>query len=133
MKQVTFVLTLFFLFTTACTEQINEKEVILVDLSGQNMKIIPENPTSSDDISLVVFEDCTYNVLSGVTRNGKTIDIRKQFNSMMKWPCVMKNDTIRIGKLPEGTYTVNYKLVDISTYTNDPIPISFSFSLPVSK
>lgn len=133
MKQVTFVLTLFFLFTTACTEQINEKEVILVDLSGQNMKIIPENPTSSDDISLVVFEDCTYNVLSGVTRNGKTIDIRKQFNSMMKWPCVMKNDTIRIGKLPEGTYTVNYKLVDISTYTNDPISISFSFSLPVSK
>ena len=133
MKLVTFALTLFFLFTTACTEQINEKEVILVDLSGQNMKIIPENPTSSDDISLVVFEDCTYNVLSGVTRNGKTIDIRKQFNSMMKWPCVMKNDTIRIGKLPEGTYTVNYKLVDISTYTNDPIPISFSFSLPVSK
>lgn len=133
MKLVTFVLTLFFLFTTACTEQINEKEVILVDLSGQNMKIIPENPTSSDDISLVVFEDCTYNILSGVTRNGKTIDIRKQFNSMMKWPCVMKNDTIRIGKLPEGTYTVNYKLVDISTYTNDPIPISFSFSLPVSK
>lgn len=133
MKQSAFALSLFFLFTTSCTEQINEKEVQLVDLSVHNMKIIPVKPTSSDEISLVVFDDCTYNVLSGVTRNGKTIDIRKQFNSMMKWPCMMRNDTIRIGKLPEGTYTVNYKLVDISTYVTDPIAISFSFSLPVSK
>ncbi|MDP1725349.1 MAG: hypothetical protein Q8M15_01095 [Bacteroidota bacterium] len=133
MKQIAFVLTLFFLLTTACTEQINENEVQLVDLSAHNMKIIPVKPTSSDEIKLVVYEDCTYNVLSGVTRNDKTIDIRKQFNSMMKWPCVMRNDTIRIGKLPEGTYTVNYKLVDISTYVTDPIALSFSFSLMVSR
>ncbi|HEX7585188.1 MAG TPA: hypothetical protein VF373_10900 [Prolixibacteraceae bacterium] len=133
MKQIAFALTLFFLLTTSCTEQVNEKEVQLVDLAGQNMKIIPEKPTSSDEIKLVVYDDCTYNVLSGVTRNGKTIDIRKQFNSMMKWPCMMRNDTILIGKLPEGTYTVNYKLVDISTYATDPIALSFSFSLMVSR
>ena len=64
---------------------------------------------------------------------GKIIDIQKQFNSMMKWPCIMKNDTILIGKLPEETYTVNYKLLDISAQVTDQTAISFSFSLPVSK
>jgi hypothetical protein len=97
------------------------------------MKIIPLNPGSNDEIKLVVTDDCTYNTLSGITRNGKTIDIEKQFNSMMKWPCVMRNDTLRIGKLPEGTYTVNYKLVDTSTHVTDPVALSFSFSLSVSR
>ena len=122
---------LFFFFMLACSDQVNE--VQLVDLSTHNMKIIPDNPTSNDPIKLVVFDDCTYNVLSGVTRTDKTIDIQKQFNSMMKWPCVMKNDTILIGKLPEGTYTVNYKLLDTSTQVTDQTAIFFSFSLPVSK
>ena len=122
---------LFFFFMLACSDQVNE--VQLVDLSKYNMKIIPDNPTSNNPIKLVIFDDCTYNVLSGVTRTDKTIDIRKQFNSMMKWPCVMKNDTILIGKLPEGNYTVNYKLLDTSTQVTDQTAISFSFSLPVSK
>ena len=122
---------LFFFFMLACSDQVGE--VQLVDLSMHNMKIIPDNPTSNDPIKLVIFDDCTYNVLSGVSRIGKIIDIQKQFNSMMKWPCVMKNDTILIGKLPEGTYTVNYKLLDTSTQVTDQTAISFSFSLPVSK
>lgn len=126
-----FVLIGFLLILFACTDQVSE--VQLVDLSKHNMKIIPEKPTGNDQIKLVVFDDCTYNVLSGVTRTNKTIDIQKKFNSMMKWPCVMKNDTILIGKLPEGTYTVNYKLLDTSTQVTDPTAISFSFSLPVSK
>lgn len=122
---------LFFFLVLACSDQVSE--VQLVDLSTHNMKIIPEKPTANDEIKLVVFDDCTYNVFAGVTRNNKTIDILKQFNSMMKWPCVMKNDTILIGKLPEGTYIVNYKLLDTSTQVTNPISISFSFSLPVSK
>jgi hypothetical protein len=133
MKQVAFILTLFLFFSTACTEQVNEKEVQLVDLSTQNMKIIPVNPTSSDMIRLVVFDDCTYNVLSGVTRNDKTIEIRKQFNSMMKWPCMIKNDTILIGKLPEGTYRVNYSLIDVSQQTPPNSTLSFTFQLEISK
>lgn len=122
---------LFFFLVLACSDQVSEMQ--LVDLSAHNMKIIPDKPTANDEIKLVVFDDCTYNMLAGVTRNNKTIDILKQFNSMMKWPCVMKNDTILIGKLPEGTYIVNYKLLDTSTQVTNPISISFSFSLPVSK
>jgi hypothetical protein len=129
MKQ--FLLFGLFFIMFACSDQVSE--VLLTDLSKYNMKIVPENPTTNDQIKLVVFDDCTYNILLGVTRSGKTIDIQKQFNSMMKWPCMMKNDTILIGKLPEGTYTVNYKLLDTSTQVSDPTAITFSFSLPVSK
>ena len=129
MKQIA-LFGLFF-FMLACSDRVSE--VQLTDLSVHNMKIIPKKPTSNDQIKLVVFDDCTYNVLSGVTRNDKIIDIEKKFNSMMKWPCIMKNDTIPIGKLPEGTYTVNYKLLDTSTQVTDPTALSFSFSLPVSK
>lgn len=131
MKQVVFTLTVLFLFLFACTDKVSE--VQLADLAEHNMKIIPVNPTSNDEIQLVVFDDCTYNTLSGVTRNGNSIEIRKQFNSMMKWPCMIQNDTIQIGKLPVGNYTVNYKLIDISTQVSDPIALSFTFSLSVSK
>ena len=129
MKQLALFGLFFFVF--ACSDRV--EDVQLIDISLYNMKIIPEKPTSNDQIRLVVFDDCTYNVLSGVTRTSKTIDIQKKFNSMMKWPCVMKNDTILIGKLPEGTYTVNYKLLDTSTQITDPTVLSFSFSLPVLR
>jgi len=127
----TFMLVIFVLIAFSCSEKVDD--VSFSNLSDHNMKINPENPTSADEIKLVVFDDCTYNVLSEVTRAGKTIDILKKFNSMMKWPCVMKNDTILIGKLPEGTYTVRYKLLDTSTQVTDPTALYFSFSLPVSK
>jgi hypothetical protein len=115
----------------ACSDQVSE--VQLTDLSKHNMKIIPEKPTSNDQIKLVVFDDCTYNVLSGVTRTDNTIDIQKQFNSMMKWPCMMKNDTILIGKLPVGSYNVNYTLIDISQQSPKNISVSFSFQMNVVR
>lgn len=135
MKKAVFTLSVFFLFLVACTEKINDiqTQVQITDLSDHNMKIIPAIPTSNDQIKLVVFDDCTYNTLSGVIRRDNAIEIRKEFNSMMKWPCIMKNDTILIGKLPEGTYTVNYKLLDTFTQVTDPTVLSFWFSLPVSK
>ena len=129
MKQFALFGLIFFML--ACSDQVSE--VQFSDLSKYNMKIIPDNPTSNDQIKLVVFDDCTYNVLSGVTRNDKTIDIQKQFNSMMKWPCVMKNDTILIGKLPLGSYNVNYTLIDISQQAPQNISVSFSFQMKVVR
>ena len=131
MKKIGILTIFFFMAFIRCSDM--KADLQLDDLKEHNMKIIPENPASGDDIKLVVFDDCTYNILSAIIRTGKIIDIQKTFNSMMKWPCVMKNDTIMIGKLPEGTYTVNYKLLDTSTQTTDPIALSFSFSLPVSR
>ena len=129
MKQFALFGLIFFML--ACSDQVSE--VQLTDISKYNMKIVPDNPTSNDQIKLVVFDDCTYNVLSGVTRNDKTIDIQKQFNNMMKWPCIMKNDTILIGKLPEGSYNVNYTLIDISQQAPQNIFVSFSFQMKVVR
>jgi len=121
---------LFFIML-ACSDQVGE--VQLADISKYNMKIIPEKPTSNDQIKLVIFDDCTYNILSGVTRADNTIDIQKQFNGMMKWPCVMKNDTVLIGKLPQGSYNVNYTLIDISQQAPQNISVSFSFQMKVVR
>ena len=129
MKQFTLFGLIFFML--ACSDQVSE--VQFSDLSKYNMKIIPDNSTSNDQIKLVVFDDCTYNILSGITRNDKTIDIQKQFNSMMKWPCFMKNDTILIGKLPLGSYNVNYTLIDISQQAPQNISVSFSFQMKVTR
>lgn len=97
------------------------------------MKIIPAPPTSNDNVRLVISDDCQYNLLTGVKRTGNTIDIEKHFNSMMKIACVLRTDTIQIGKLPIGTYKINYKLVDLSTFVKDPISFAISFNLSISK
>jgi len=131
MKKKILGLIIFFGVAVACSDSSNEDQ--LVDLDKYNMKVIPESPGPKDEIKLVIYDDCTYNTLFKNKRTGKTIDIEKQFNSMMKWPCMMKNDTILIGKLPEGTYTVNYKLLDTSTQATNPTALSFSFSLSVSR
>lgn len=131
MKSVVAIAVVFCGVFMGCSEPMNDMQ--LADLKDHNMKIIPETPTGNDEIKLVIFDDCTYNVLSGITRSDKTIDIQKQFNSMMKWPCVMTNDTISMGKLSEGNYIVNYKLVDIAPQTTNPTVLSFSFGLTVKN
>lgn len=133
MKKIAFIFSIFLILALACTDKEIVSEDQLTDLSEYNMKIIPENPKSSDEIKLMVFDECTYNFLSGVTSNGNTIAIRKKFNSMMKWPCILQNDTILIGKLPKGNYSVNYKLIDTSTQVSDPVFLSVTFNLQVLK
>ena len=129
----------FFLLTVlACSDKITVSESPVnyknvTDLSQYNMKVIPEPSTSADNIRLVVYQDCQYNILTGVTKNGNTIEIEKHFNSMMKLPCMMVNDTITIGKLPVGSYTVNYKLMDLSTQVKDPVALAISFNLQIVK
>jgi hypothetical protein len=108
-------------------------EISTEDLAKYKMKILPEVPTSSDDIKLVIFEDCKYNKLVKVQRNGSFIDIEKQYNSMIMAPCMITNDTILIGKLPIGIYGVNYRLVDIARQPDVKTTFSVSFKLSISK
>ena len=126
MKYFNLLFVLFSLFLFAC-QKVNNQEPItdvqLADLGNYKMKILPDNLLSNSDVKLVIYDDCKYNTLAGVKITGYTIDIEKQFNSMMKMPCFLTNDTILIGKLPIGSYTVNYKLVDLASYAkekNDP-------------
>lgn len=133
MKTKVPVIFILFVILSACSEKVVEMPVVLSDPADHNMKFIPDNPTSGEDIFLVVFGECNYNILSGITRKATTITVRKQFNSMMKLPCALMNDTIPLGKLPEGIYTVNYKLVDISPVAKDSLALSLAFSLKVSR
>jgi hypothetical protein len=136
MMKITCLLLVLFFVTNACTDQIigqSSDYIPVTDLSKYNMKIIPVPPTSADNVRLVVYDDCQYNLLGGVTKTGNTISIEKHFNSMMKMPCIIRNDTIAIGKLPVGTYIVNYKLLDSSTQVKDPVAFAISFNLQIVK
>ena len=106
--------------------------VIISDPADHNMNIIPSNPTSTDHIKLVVYDDCTYNILTGITLTDNAIQITKQFNSLMKMPCFMENDTIQIGILPQGSYIINYKLLDYAT-TPPKTALNLNFNLNVSQ
>lgn len=131
MKNIFLVALIATLGFAGCSdEKINEGDPVLKE---NNMKIIPEEPTSKDEIKLIVFNDCDYNTLSGIKRTGKTIEVEKQFNSAMMRPCIQRNDTILIGKLPMGVYSVNYKLVDIANPATPKITQSLVFNLAVSK
>lgn len=131
MKIYCIFLSVLCLSLSSC--EVNDLQIHRDVLASHNMKILPEKPTSSDVIRLVVYDDCTYNILSKNKRAGQSIDIEKQFNSMIKWPCVQQNDTILIGKLPQGSYNVNYTLIDISQQPPLNVALSFTFQLGVAK
>ena len=85
MKYSSILSAIIFLFVTiSCTE--TPEETKFSELAIYHMQILPENPNSADIVKLIVLDDCTYNELVGVTRSGNVIDIKKQFNSMMKRP-----------------------------------------------
>jgi len=135
MKILSLLLVLF-LVTNSCLDQVLETSVDytpVTDPGKYNMKFIPLPPTSADNVRLVIYDDCQYNLLSGVTKSGNTINIEKHFNSMMKLPCMLRNDTIVIGKLAVGTYQVNYKLLDLSSQVKDPVALAISFNLQIVK
>jgi hypothetical protein len=134
--KIRWILLLLFFVASACADQISVSSVEylpITDLGKYNMKILPESPTSVDNVRLVIFDDCQYNLLDGVKKSGNTISIEKHFNSMMMLPCMLRNDTIEIGKLPAGTYRVNYRLVDMALQPDGKTSIAISFNLLVSK
>jgi len=134
--KITCLLLVLFFISNACSDQITVQSADytpVTDLSKYNMKIIPVPPTSADNVRLVIYDDCQYNLLDGVTKTGNTISIEKHFNSMMKLPCMLRNDTIVIGKLAMGTYQVNFKLMDLSTQVKDHVALAISFNLQIVK
>ena len=125
------VLALFWKCSDADVVPDNLPEVPLSELASYKMKILPVIPTTGNAIYLVIYEDCGYNKLAFVQRNGSVINIEKQFNSRMMLPCMLRNDTIQLGVLPKGTYLVVYKLVDLATANRPRTSFSLSFKLPV--
>ncbi len=127
-----FILVSIVCFASAisCQQQIIPE--IISDPAAHNMKIIPPVSTIRDEIKLVIYDDCNYNTLSEITKSGNTIHVVKQFNSLMMRPCMMLNDTINIGKLKQGDYILNYKLLDLA-HTPPQITLSLNFNLAVTQ
>jgi len=131
-------LCLFFLLFAAfgCSDATNElpiPELSSNDLAKYKMKILPEVPAAAQEVKLVLYEECKYNKLAGVTKTGNTIAVERQFNSMIMAPCVLTNDTISLGKLAAGSYRVDYKLVDIAYQPKGKTTVAVSFRLDVLK
>jgi hypothetical protein len=136
MKYYLMLSVVLLLFSNACSDSVYEPQLpalTMADLSKYKMKILPDQPVSSAEIRLVVYEECKYNKLMGVKREGSTIVVEKQYNSMIMAPCVLTNDTISLGKLPVGTYRVDYKLVDIAYQPSGKSTFSMTFKLSVAK
>jgi len=106
-------------------------EIPFSELAGYKMKILPELPTAGSDFALVIYDDCGYNRLTSFQKNGSSLEIDKQFNSMMMLPCMLRNDTVQLGILSKGTYMIVYKLFDVAKANNPKITFSLSFKLPV--
>ena len=132
MKNLVWLSLLFFIAVSGCKKSDSE-EGSIAELKNHNMAIVPEQPTSKDPINFIIYNDCEYNKLVENKRTGKTITIEKQFNSSMKLACVEKNDTISIGKLPAGNYILNYQLTDLAANVSNPVALSVSVTLTVSK
>ena len=86
----------------------------LLNLAENKFTVRPENPSKADEILVITF-DCAYNQLAYIKKDGYTIEIIKHFNSMMKQPCILKLDTVSLGKLEAGNYQLKLIIVDTST------------------
>jgi len=135
LKNFSCLLLFVFAFFWGCSATTVEPEVVqevpFSELAGYKMKILPMAPMAGNAVTLVVYEDCGYNRLTLVQRNGTIIEIEKQFNSRMMLPCMLRNDTIQLGALPMGTYLVVYKLQDVAIANKPKTTFSLSFRFPV--
>jgi hypothetical protein len=94
--------------------------------------IIPAEPTTADEVKLITY-DCKYNVLASITTKGKDITVKKRFNSQMKWPCVLRYDTISLGKLKQGNYSVILLIIDTNPSVTDSISMIETIAVKVLK
>jgi hypothetical protein len=106
------------------------------DTNNTNEKIetliLPSTPTTADEVKFITY-DCKYYVLTSVSTRGKTITVRKRFNSMMKLPCVLEHDTIPIGLLKQGNYILTFLIIDSNPAVADSISFRQTIDLVVEK
>ncbi|MEY4593829.1 MAG: hypothetical protein RIQ47_239 [Bacteroidota bacterium] len=87
--------------------------------SIQLLSIFPANPTTNDPIQVIGNLEFTSGgcemVGSGVTPLGTTLNVNvKHCPGMLTFICNV-SDTVNLGTLPAGTYTLNF-FVDVGTY-----------------
>jgi hypothetical protein len=115
---------------TACSKN---DEKLQSELTGNEFILQPAHPVANDEVKLITY-DCQYNHFGYITKKDFDIEVVKHFNSMMKLACILQYDTISLGNLEPGTYTITFSLVDLSTAVlTDSISYSETQTLVVKK
>lgn len=129
MRKIMAGIALQVLFVSGCSK--SEDETMSINLTKESIVFLPENPRPSDQIKVVILDDCIWSVLESYNHQLKEIELIKKFDSSQKLPCVYQNDTILIGTFSRGEYNFTFKLHDTSPKAKKPYPVSFTIPLVV--
>jgi hypothetical protein len=114
----------------ACMDDTPPEHNTVVD--KKETQILPSSPTTNDLVKIIT-NDCKYYVLASVSEKGKDILVKKRFNSQMKWPCVLVYDTISLGQLKQGNYSITLLIIDTNPMVTDSISSKETLTLAVVK
>ena len=95
-------------------------------------RIMPASPSTADQVNVITY-DCKYYALASVTEKGKDITIKRRFNGQLKWPCILVYDTIPLGKLKQGNYSVIILTIDTNPMASDSVFSKETLELIVKK
>ena len=85
---------------------------------NSGLKIYPENPKVGDEI-FILEQICSYEILNPLVFNDNTITYTRHYNFYTKQPCLLLIDTVSLGQLEVGYYTIKYILINDSDFEND--------------
>jgi hypothetical protein len=102
-----------FQFLSCTKESESVKNSSRLGLIPFHSSIIPIQPTSNDEV-FIVDSCCGYEQFQTLSLKDFEIKYSRIFNSLMGLPCILDVDTVSLGKLSEGRYTLVYNLIDIA-------------------
>jgi len=109
----------FNIYTTNCYEE------------NSRIKIYPENPKVGDEI-FILEEICSYELLNPLIIIGNTITYTRHFNFNTKQCCFPMIDTVSLGHLEEGHYTIKYMVINDSYSESDSSHLLDTFNFNVT-
>ncbi|MBN1186800.1 MAG: T9SS type A sorting domain-containing protein [Bacteroidales bacterium] len=86
---------------------------------GDTVIVLPVNPTVNDSIEIVTYK-CNYDITSFLIEND-TVIFKLMTNSLIDAVCVLSYDTVNIGKLEQGDWTLMYYYIDQALTNDDSI------------
>jgi hypothetical protein len=120
----------------SCEKQICEdlllKGLDLDDLELNELVVLPCNPDSEDQISVIELICGTESDVI-LSFQGNQIGYKRYVNSLIMAPCIPQLDTTVIGQLDKGSYQLIQTVIDKNHHISDSIIIQDTLTLIVSK
>ena len=135
----TFVFIVFLLLglgLESCEKQVCEELLLndleLHDLELYELHVLPCNPDSDDQIS-VIEKICGTESEVILSFQGNQIGYKRYVNSLMMAPCSPRLDTTILGQLNRGSYQLVQSIIDKNHLITDSIIRQDTITLVVSK